>query len=128
MVNIQIRPLRAGARRSDGRAKRCKRPIGGKTEQSRASFETDPDLLDRIDEMLSESSPNHDDLMDIADDVSSARRKPENEGIAGNLRRFGRSIDDYSESIEKLGKLDVDIQVFKAIEQFMALMENNEIS
>jgi hypothetical protein len=90
--------------------------------------DTDANLLERIDEMLSESSPTPDDLLDLADDVNRARRKPENEGIRGDLRRFGSGVEDYSESVEKLNSIGVDIQVFKAVEQYMALMENNEIS
>ena len=66
--------------------------------------------------------------MDLADKIDRARRKPENDGIKGDLRRFSSGLLDYSESVEKLDSVGVDIQVFKAIEQYMALMENNEIS
>lgn len=106
----------------------AKDALNGRRSNLGPLSDTDADLLGRIDEMLSDSSPTPDDLMDLADDINRARRKPENDGIKRDLRRFASGLEDYSEFVEKLDSVGVDIQVFKAIEQYMALMENNEIS
>ena len=86
------------------------------------------DLLDRIDEILSKSSPDVSIVDDLIDEISTIARInfTDDTQKKRKLKKFNRQLRDWLEALEDLNSSGIDMFAFRAIEQYQKLTKAAE--